>query len=185
MRTRQFQAKKIIDKILCWMRYGRVFKSFPKIKAPVTIDLGAGQGTLVGKLRRKKAIAFGVDVKPSQNVVVADLNNPLPFKSNSVDVVTSLANIEHLNHPEVNANEIIRILKPGGRLILTTPMPLAKPILEFLAFRLGVIDRLEIEDHKQYFSKTSLIELLRNAGFHNIQFKYFQLGLNGSVVAIK
>jgi ubiquinone/menaquinone biosynthesis C-methylase UbiE len=185
MRHRQFEAKKIADKLLSAMRYSRVFKCLPELENANALDLGAGKGVLVDKLREKNINAFGVDVQPSRNVVVSDLNNPLPFKNNSIDIVTSLANIEHLSKPEVNSDEIYRILKKGGRLILTTPMPMAKPILEFLAFKLGVIDRLEIEDHKQYFSKKTLTQLLQDSGFNNISFSYFQFGLNGHVVAIK
>lgn len=185
MRKTQFEARKWVDKLLSAMRYHRVFKSIPDRANLIALDLGAGKGVLVEKLRQKNVLSFGVDVQPSKNVVVADLNNLLPFKPNSVDIITSLANIEHLSQPQINANEMYRVLKEQGKLILTTPMPMAKPILEFLAFKLKVIDRLEIEDHKQYFSKKTLTVLLQNAGFKNIQFKYFQLGLNGHVVATK
>jgi ubiquinone/menaquinone biosynthesis C-methylase UbiE len=46
---------------------------------------------------------------------------PLPFPDGTFDVVTSYHFIEHLNERKVFIGECIRILKPGGKLLLTTP----------------------------------------------------------------
>ena len=48
------------------------------------------------------------------------------------------------------------MLKPGGLLVLTVPSWRAKPVLEFLSFRLGIVSRAEIEDHKRYFDRRDL-----------------------------
>jgi len=50
---------------------------------------------------------------------VEDVTN-MTFKDNTFDVVTSFETIEHVN-PELYLNEIRRVLKPGGRFILSTP----------------------------------------------------------------
>ena len=64
-----------------------------------------------------------------------------------------LAVLEHLSYPEDILKEIHRVLKKDGRLIITVPSKIAKPILEFLSYKMNVIDRLEIEDHKKYYNK--------------------------------
>jgi predicted SAM-dependent methyltransferase len=46
--------------------------------------------------------------------VWADLRNPLPFHSATVDAVYSHHMIEHLPDPEGHLKEVHRILKPGG-----------------------------------------------------------------------
>ena len=79
-----------------------------------------------------------------------------------------LAVLEHLEHPTPILREIRRVLTPSGKLVLTVPSKAAKPILEFLAFRLGIISRAEIADHKTYYDRRSLTRLLDQTGFAHI-----------------
>ena len=95
-----------------------------------------------------------------------------------------LAVIEHLNNPTHILNEIHRVLKNSGVLVLTTPTPSSKPVLEFLG-RIGILDLDEILDHKIYYSKKMLLDTLNTHGFEVIIHKYFQFGFNQYVVAKK
>jgi hypothetical protein len=45
----------------------------------------------------------------------------LPFKDNCFDAVVTLATLEHVRRPWVVAAELIRVLKPGGTLIVDVP----------------------------------------------------------------
>jgi len=56
------------------------------------------------------------------------------LESESMDLVCSLAVIEHLNSPDNYLSEIKRILRTGGTCIMTTPSVYGKPVLEFLAY---------------------------------------------------
>jgi hypothetical protein len=76
-----------------------------------------------------------------------------------------------------------RVLQPQGKLLLTVPSHLAKPVLEFLAFRLGLVSADEIRDHKRYFNRTDLVEILSEAGLQIVLHQYFQLGMNNFCVA--
>jgi SAM-dependent methyltransferase len=52
--------------------------------------------------------------------VFADLEY-LPFETGSIDLVTANMVVEHLDRPREVFQEMARVLKPGGRLILHTP----------------------------------------------------------------
>src|SRR5207247_1462374 len=109
----------------------------------------------------------------------------LPFESASFDVVTLLAVLEHLSHPRAMVEEIARVLRPGGQLVLTVPSHAAKPVLEFLAYRVGIVSEAEIRDHKCYYGRRSLYRLLENSGLRVDRHAYFQLGTNNYLSATK
>jgi len=80
----------------------------------------------------------------------------------------------------------VRVLRDGGKLVLTVPGKRAKPVLEFLSYRLGIVNRAEIEDHKKYYDIIELENLA--AEFSNLEIvrhKYFQLGMNNFCVMEK
>jgi len=182
MRQDRYQPNTLIDKFIIRYRTQKVIK---KLGYPgVVYDFGSGDGTLIRRLDKAGFDAYGVDVVPGKKAVVADLNKELPIESDIANYVVSLANIEHLDNPELNMREANRILVDGGTLLLTTPSTAAKPVLELMV-KLGMIVKEEVEDHKQYFSKIKLHDLLIAAGFAEVNVSYFQFGLNIIAVARK
>lgn len=66
---------------------------------------------------------INVDIRSSTNPdVVHDLDVfPYPFEDNSVDEVTLVHVLEHLNKPFEVMKELHRLLKPGGKLYIAVP----------------------------------------------------------------
>ena len=128
-----------------------------------------------------------IDNKKINNISIynADIANNIPLKNESVDCVTLLAVLEHLNNSTKVLSECYRLLKFGGVLILTTPSPFSKPILEFLSFKLKIVSPVEIADHKHYYSKKELVKILKETCFKNIETYSFEFGLNNLAVAFK
>lgn len=185
-RTQAFHPQKIVDQFLAYCRYRRVYQLLQRQHGRgIIYDLGCGTGRLVHALRQRGYQAFGIDRVAGEHIIAADLNGALPVDSDSVDLVISLANVEHLDNPSMNLKEIHRILRPTGTLVLTTPSTAAKPVLEYLAFRLQWIDPAEILDHKTYFSKKRLAQYLCDAGFGHYVISRFQCGMNLHAVATK
>lgn len=52
---------------------------------------------------------------------IYNANDPLPFPDNSFDYVFSVEGIEHFDSPFVFIMELGRVLKPGGKMYITTP----------------------------------------------------------------
>ena len=110
----------------------------------------------------------------------------LPFENEGFDVVTMLAVIEHLSYPIEMLKEIERVLKPSGILLLTAPSHLAKPVLEFLSYRLHIIDEREIRDHKRYYNKRDFFETFSHLDkLEILSHSYFQCGMNNFLIAKK
>lgn len=174
-----------------WWRYRKCLRFFPKKKF-VVLDLGSGPDCvwgreLVGRYKKYIAIDPLIESKRESNwtLIKKSLVKKIPLLAASVDVVISTAFIEHVDYPGEILTEGIRVLKKGGVLILTTPTPLAKNLLEFLAFRLGWISRREIREHKNYFDRQSLMKLLSGIKVTKIEHEYFEGGLNNLLVVTK
>ena len=84
----------------------------------LTLDLGCGRhSTYVDDFSRR----VGVDICHDEGVdVVADAH-ALPFSSGSFEQLVCSEVLEHLAHPQQAASEMARVLRHGGRLVLTTP----------------------------------------------------------------
>ena len=53
--------------------------------------------------------------------LIADLNNFLPFKNNTIDEIIIINTLEHLENGVKAIEEIHRILKPGGKVLIRVP----------------------------------------------------------------
>lgn len=126
-----------------------------------------------------------------KDVVLKKLNvekEKVPYKANYFDVVVMLAVFEHIQPEKLTEVlfEIKRVLKKDGALVLTTPAPWAVPIL-WLFSRVGLISKVEIDDHKPLSGPKKIKEFLRKAGFEKRKIKhgFFESGLNIWVTAKK
>lgn len=113
------------------------------------------------------------------------MTDALPFASESIDVVTMLAVLEHLSDPPNMVKEIGRVLKKNGRIMITVPSKAAQPALEFLSYRLKIVNADEIKDHKKYYNRAELEKLFSQAGMLIEHHGYFQLGMNNFCIIKK
>lgn len=183
----------ILEEPFAKLRAKAVLKYIPK-KNGVICDIGCGAEPrfLLG-LQGLISEGWGIDKKTTTKIWSdkvqtirknLDEKNFLPFSRNKFDCVTLLASLEHLKFLKEFLKEAWRVLKPRGIIIITTPSPISKPILEFLAF-LSLVSKEEVKDHKHYYSKRELINLLQASGFCDIEHRYFELGCNQRIIAKK
>ena len=113
-----------------------------------------------------------------------DFYNKFPFKDQTFDKVFMLAVLEHMELDKITDlfKEIKRVIKKDGKLILTTPTPASKPLLEFLAFKMHIISIPEVSDHKKYYDKQDIYELAKKSGFEVEVYKKFMFSLNSFCV---
>lgn len=181
---------KFLDKLFRQERLKKIKKHIPD--GSVVCDLGCGRDaqflkSISGFIKRGIGLDGSIEEyrDPKLELKNVKIEKNLPLESGSCDIVTMMAFLEHLTYPQEVLNECFRCLKPSGKLIITAPTPLAKPILEFLAFGLHLIDEKEIRDHKNYFWPESLKQMLLRAGFDQgkIKSSFFELFFNSLTIA--
>ena len=95
-------------------------------KNKIVVDLSCGEGVATYILRRLGATVTPYELSPDyckldDKPLYADLNKTLPIQSESADIVILQEVIEHLPNQLLAIQEIHRILKPGGEVLITTP----------------------------------------------------------------
>jgi len=173
-----------LERFLSEMRFRQAIKYIKY--GQVVADLGCGfHGNFLRRVEGKIKLGIGYDVSVSnsslpKNITLKkiDLNKNIVIKKNYFDLVIALAVLEHIDNPEHFLKQIKLMLKKGGKVIITTPHKKGKNILEFISFKLGLVSRQEIMDHKNYFDETSLKNVFKKAGLIKIKIDTFELGLN-------
>lgn len=180
----------LFEKMLGLLRYGKIKKYV--MRDGVHCDIGCGyHGAFLKSISKQIGYGYGFDwkVTPGREGNIELINNRgiegIPLEDESCDRVFMLAVLEHLEDAEAMVRECHRILKKGGILVLTTPTPVAKPILEFLSFKLHLISRASIEEHKHYYSRPEMMEIFRKCGFSKAKYRKFMLGVNSLAVVLK
>jgi len=180
-----------LDPLLRWLRVRKVFSQIPA--GCRLLDIGCGRSAwLLRRVASRIEQGVGVDFKvkamqvENLHLIPLQLTDQLPFADASFDLVTMLAVLEHIEHERHILQEVRRVLKPNGRLVLTVPSIWSKPVLEFLAYRLKLIDEQEIRDHKRYYSRAQLQQvLIVETQFKGFQHHYFQLWMNNFCTVLK
>ncbi len=94
------------------------------------LDIGCGAGAVTAELVKRGHTVLGLDIQDEAirraklrglDARVADLNEPLPFEDQSMDVVLAADIIEHVYDPAGLLREIRRVLNDDGYAILAIP----------------------------------------------------------------
>lgn len=85
------------------------------------LDLGCGASPYRNLCRIRGALRIGMDVKPQSGTDVLGDALRVPFRDASFHVVLMSEVIEHVPDPGKALEEVARVLRPGGTLLLTWP----------------------------------------------------------------
>ena len=142
------------------------------------LDLGCGAGRFVAALREAGADPVGVELaegaleRARRNVPGADLralgpDGAIPLEDASVDLVWCSEVLEHVPDTAGLLSEARRVLKTGGRLLVTTPShDLPRRLLIALARFDAHFDPLG--QHVRFYSRRSLARVLETFAFEDV-----------------
>jgi SAM-dependent methyltransferase len=91
------------------------------------LNVGAGRGGLSWLLTQSGFSVTSLDLHPEHFVAeglscaFADLNKALPLENSSFDIVLAVEVVEHLENPWLFLREAIRVLRPEGVVVFTSP----------------------------------------------------------------
>lgn len=142
------------------------------------LDVGCGSGVVAAALAdapvrecvavdgNPAAIAFAAQRFPRPNLrFVSGLVDELDFPAESFDACCCLELIEHIHVEQGRAllATLGRLLRPGGRLLITTPnVHSVWPLLEWTLDRLRLVPRLADDQHVAFYTHTRLARLWRD-----------------------
>ena len=182
MGYRRSKLKKILQAPTEKIRYGVIDNLIPdELRGGRILDIGCGEYPYFLE-RIEFAYKVGIDpVGKYRGIMIHKGKVPDIFwswKENKFDVITIISVIEHFNPEDVLTifDEIYRILKPGGRLIMTCLNPKADWFLHLIGWDI---------EHQKYYDIEIIRGMLEYVGFDGIRDGCFELGLNRWLYAEK
>jgi len=107
-----------------------LLNSLKDLNGKLCLEVGCARGTVSHFLRTSGGTWFHADTDRSNVQAAISLvkdgvlqipPNVLPFPDSTFDVIVSLDYLEHVHDDDAAMSELRRVLKPGGRLLISTP----------------------------------------------------------------
>ena len=114
---------------------------------------------------------------PGQKFIQRDLDEDDLALDQKFDTILLVAIIEHLERPDRLVAQLPRYLKPGGRLVMTTPSPFGDKIHRAGAI-VGLFSKDAVKEHETIFSHRMMLDLLEQNGLELERYRRFLLGGN-------
>ncbi|MBI1840567.1 MAG: class I SAM-dependent methyltransferase [Verrucomicrobia bacterium] len=148
------------------LRRHELLRSLPRLRPLRVIDLGCGTGHVLETLAGRGIELFGMEYAPSplrscerrvpQATLFAGDMTRIPLETDSFDVAVSLEVCEHIQFDVTAMREAHRILRPGGRFIMSVPGNRHDPLY------------MELIGHYRHYTQAALVGILREVGFSQV-----------------
>jgi 2-polyprenyl-6-hydroxyphenyl methylase/3-demethylubiquinone-9 3-methyltransferase len=147
------------------------------------LDVGCGEGRFAAELARAGAQVVGIDVAeeplrrararhPELDLRIVQGEGPWQLPDAGFELVWAGEVIEHVADTAAWLSEVRRVLRPGGRLLLSTPahgrLALLGLALSSRAFAAHFDPR---RDHLRFYSRATLTRLIEDFGFERVELR--------------
>lgn len=144
----------------------------------IVLDLGTADGLMLSMIKNTYPSAQCVGIELTKELIETNTDknifilqgdvNSLPVSSGTADIVVATAVIEHLLNPEQFLEEVKRVLRPDGLIILTSPSPFWERVATW-------IGHLSDDEHCNVMNLRELDSLFNAVGYEILEQKKFML----------
>lgn len=151
------------------------------------LEFGSGTGSLLrhicacgfkGNITAADILPLPEQLPDQVRWIQTDLNYPIDLPDNSFDLIVSTEVIEHLENPRAIFREFYRLLRPNGKLIVTTPNQ--ESIRAYLSLIVGGHFVAFLDScypaHITALLRTDFVRICDEVGFSNPVFTYTNVG---------
>jgi 2-polyprenyl-3-methyl-5-hydroxy-6-metoxy-1,4-benzoquinol methylase len=164
------------------------------VEGPRVLDCGCGRSRILSMLGSEVSYT-GIDrdpalvehlrrVYPGSEFLCSDVEDLSIAEDTRFDSIVMMALFEHLASPTTFLKKLASLLRPGGRLILTTPAPSFEFVL-WAGSKLALFSRHAEEEHEGLSGRQEVENALIAAGLEPEFFTRFLFGANQLLIARK
>jgi 2-polyprenyl-3-methyl-5-hydroxy-6-metoxy-1,4-benzoquinol methylase len=126
----QFELDSAVELPPAWWR-AAAQRLLPPPAGLRILDVGCARGGFARDLARRGAIVTAVDISPAAIAFTREKLEPyggtaevadvtaLPFRDGEFDAVTALETLHHVADPEAVLDELVRVTRPGGLIVIS------------------------------------------------------------------
>lgn len=164
----------------------------PYVKGRV-LDIGCGNAMMLQKHHSNIDRYVGVEFSPARVERLAEQFPEATFISRDLDrqplalderfdTILLIAVIEHIWNQKFLFEQIIDLLHPGGKIIVTTPTPFGNDMIHPLGAAMGIFAQSAVEDHIVIYNRRRFRNLAREFALRLLVYRRFQFFSNQLVI---
>jgi SAM-dependent methyltransferase len=165
-----------------WLRRRRFVAVQRFIAVGQVLDYGCGIGLLANFVPPERYVGLDVDdlslVRARQEFPAHRFFHLSEFEPDKkFDTLVALAVIQYLPDPEQFVRWALELLRPGGKVVITTPNPATEPLL-LAGGRLGLLGKDSRKEHLTLLDKSGFFALAQRLAIPVTEYCTFLLGVN-------
>jgi len=175
-----------------YLAEARIKRAGPYIEGDV-LDLGCASGEILRDFGHCITSYTGVDYderfieelktdNPGSTFLACNLDDESLEFDRAFDCVVMLAIVEHLFNQKLVFTQVRQLLRPGGRVVITTPTPFGNDVVHRLGAAIGLFAKSAVDDHIVIYNRHRFTILADEVGFEVERYESFQFGCNQFVV---